>query len=396
MAFTPPTGAQIINAGSSTNYYVSTSNGTTTITTTTGAVLATSTNKGQTYTFTSTGNTATNLKQALSNPQSPTSKTVQQNAGKPAANVAQNAPTAPELPGPGAPVTSPNADPTPSQSIAGSFPGGLRYPEDIASSKQDRIKFQACELFARTGPNGEGSLTKGFIWTWAGPNAQPISGEVAFIGIQAPISDQNSVEWGADSVNALDTALYNASYNLMKENDASAQVTEFFQNIIKSAGDYQGRIQRLFAGQAASINNILARTDNVILNPNLELLFNGPQLRPFSFQFKMSARSQSEALIIKRIIKFFKYHMAVRTEKGTFLKAPHVFQIEYQYNESLHPGINKIKTCALTNFSVDYSPLGTYMTYGDGTMVSYLLSMQFQELTPIYDTDYGNNDQIGY
>jgi hypothetical protein len=79
-----------------------------------------------------------------------------------------------------------------------------------------------------------------------------------------------------------------------------------------------------------------------------------------------------------------------------FLRAPHVFTIRYLKGETEnHPGINQItpqdkdvKACALTNCSVDYTPLGSYMTYEDGTMVAYTLSLQFQELTPIYDTDY--------
>ena len=118
-------------------------------------------------------------------------------------------------------------------------------------------------------------------------------------------------------------------------------------------------IQKFLAGQAAGLNNVLARTDNVVLNPNLELLFQGPQLRPFSFQFKMSARSQEEAKEIKSIIKYFKYHMAVRKEQGLFLRAPHVFTIQYMKGDSEnHPGINLIspsdteKACALTNCSV--------------------------------------------
>jgi hypothetical protein len=54
--------------------------------------------------------------------------------------------------------------------------------------------------------------------------------------------------------------------------------------------------------------------------------------------------------------------------------------------------MNKIKYCALQNFSVDYTPLGSYTTYEDGTMVAYSLSMQFQELVPIYDKDYMDKD----
>jgi len=52
---------------------------------------------------------------------------------------------------------------------------------------------------------------------------------------------------------------------------------------------------------------------------------------------------------------------------------------------------------------VDYSPLGQYATYndGDGTMVKYTINLTFQEIEPIYDTDYfqdavGSKHSIGY
>ena len=35
-----------------------------------------------------------------------------------------------------------------------------------------------------------------------------------------------------------------------------------------------------------------------------------------------------------------------------------------------HPGLHKIKTCALTSCSVDYTPDGSYMTFEDGTMAN--------------------------
>jgi len=314
-------------------------------------------------------------------------------------------PAATPLPGPN--DTSLTANP--SQSLEFSTPAGLRYPKDI-TSKQDRVKFQAAELLARSSPSGEGSLSGGFAFEFPKPSMKSVDGPV-IIAIQAPISDQNSVDWGPNTINAVDSALYNASYKLMEGGDASQQVSDFLKNIIGSAGDYSGRIQRLLAGQAAGVNNILARTDNVVLNPNLELLFQGPQLRPFAFSFKMSARNQPEANEIRAIINYFKYHMAVRQESGLFLKAPHVFKIQYEKGENeLHPGINLIapivredKACALTNFSVDYTPLGSYMTYPDGTMVSYTLNLQFQEITPILDTDYkdiltteGSPVPIGY
>ena len=285
-------------------------------------------------------------------------------------------PTAPSLPGPG---EQPQTAELTNISVAGD--AGLRYPK-LMKTEQDKIKFQACKI-----SRSSSSIT-------SSPKYDPVDGPV-FLAIQSPISDQNSVDWGPDSVNAIDAKIYDKSLGLIQGGDFTKTIQGTAEEITKFGLGNTALIQKFLAGAAAGLNNVLARTDNVVLNPNLELLFQGPQLRPFSFQFKMSARSQPEADEIKSIIKYFKYHMAVRKETGLFLRAPHVFTIQYMKGEEpQHPGINMIspsdtkKACALTNCSVDYTPLGSYATYEDGTMVAYTLSLQFQELEPIYDTDY--------
>lgn len=328
----------------------------------------------------------------------------------PGANTAQSDPTsssgpagtpppATQLPGPSGPEITALA----SKQLSIAPGSGLRYPK-LMKDEQDKIKFQAVEIQPR--PQSEKT---GLDFEFAKPSykiAQGPNGETegpVVLAIQAPISDQNSVDWGPDTVNAINAAIFNASMGLIGTDDIDTQLSNTLRGLEQTARTNQPRLQKYFAGLAAGLNNVLARTDNVVLNPNLELLFQGPQLRPFSFQFKMSARSQPEADEIKSIIKYFKYHMAVRKEQGLFLRAPHVFTIQYLKGETTHPGINLIspnpttKACALTNCSVDYTPLGSYMTYEDGTMASYTLSLQFQEITPIYDSDYVDNPHpIGY
>ena len=73
------------------------------------------------------------------------------------------------------------------------------------------------------------------------------------------------------------------------------------------------------------------------------------------------------------------------TDDYLFLKTPNVFNIRYVFGRTGqdHPGLNKIKTCALKSFSVDYNPDNTFMTFEDGTMTAYRITMQFQELLPI-------------
>jgi hypothetical protein len=83
------------------------------------------------------------------------------------------------------------------------------------------------------------------------------------------------------------------------------------------------------------------------------------------------------------------------SDTGLFLQTPNVFKLKYIYNGdrgetgNQHPYLNLIKPCALTNFSVNYTPDGTYMTYANGgSMTSYQVDMEFSELEPIYKNDY--------
>ena len=63
-------------------------------------------------------------------------------------------------------------------------------------------------------------------------------------------------------------------------------------------------------GGNVSLDQLLARQEGNILNPNMELLFNGPTLRSFRFSFKMTPRSQPESRAVRDIINTFKRSMA--------------------------------------------------------------------------------------
>jgi len=128
------------------------------------------------------------------------------------------------------------------------------------------------------------------------------------------------------------------------------------------------------------------------------LLFKGPKLRQFNFNFKLRPRSDTEASIVKQIIKFFKTNMAPQTGgQNLFLHTPNIFKIEYIYSGGgQHPYLNKIKPCALTNFSVNYVPDGSYMTYQDGSMTGYDIALGMSEIRPIYYEQQINAPGVGY
>ncbi len=57
------------------------------------------------------------------------------------------------------------------------------------------------------------------------------------------------------------------------------------------------------------------------------------------------------------------------------------------------------KECALGGFNVNYTPNGNYSTYEDGVMTAYQITMNFRELNPIYNDDYGSDEfpeEIGF
>lgn len=266
--------------------------------------------------------------------------------------------------------------------------GYIMYPNDMDDS-QDRIKFTALTYTNRniTATNIQINEPRfGLV-----RDVEPV-----FLPIQSGISDTNAVEWGSGELNEIQKRIANTSLDVMTTKDLSEEISRIIGNTMKGVKNDPtlGNIGRLYlVEQAVGVQGLISRATGSVLNPNLELLFKGPTLRPFQFQFKLSPRNSDEATDVKKIIKFFKQNMAVRRDAGNlFLHAPYVFGIQYYKgsNGNPHPSIGKIKECALQSCSVDYTPLGSYMTYNDSnaTMVSYNISLQFQEIIPIYSEDY--------
>ena len=278
----------------------------------------------------------------------------------------------------------------------------LKYPLTIDDG-QDKIKFVPLELVKTTLGGGEVSIV-------SPQYKKPMDEDTTvFIGIQGSITDQNAVTWGSGELNEMQKNLVNASLGVMNKgaegvNEAISKAqTALNKDLTSGEGKFKGLGQLYFAEQAVGVGGLLSRATGSVVNPNLELLFQAPTLRTFQFQFKMSPRNKNEADEVKKIIRLFKRRMAAKKGKdGLFLKAPNVFKIQYLKGSKIHPSINLIKVCALLNFAVDYTPNGSYMTFGGGdkgdpeaSMVTYNLSMSFQEIEPIYETDYTQDFEYG-
>lgn len=215
--------------------------------------------------------------------------------------------------------------------------------------------------------------------------------------MQPGISESNSVGWGEDRLNALQIAGAKIGGDLISKLgsfEPGDAARNFVSNIRQMVGEFANGLSNAdiisyFAGQAVGAN-IFTRGTGRVLNPNLELLFSGPNLRTFNYSYTFTPRENKESQEIKQIIRFFKKNMAPqKVGTGIFLQTPNVFKLKYVYaSGEEHPFLNNIKLCALTGFSVNYTPDGSYMTYKDGSMTSYTIDMQFNEIDPIYHDDY--------
>jgi len=230
-------------------------------------------------------------------------------------------------------------------------------------------------------------------------------------------SNGNATNWGDSSMGPLTTAGIGVAESAIeggffKGIDALKTAATAGIDAISQTGRGQKMVQSFFATKAVEqllgqndnlFGTVLGRTTGAVFNENIELLFRGLTLRdPFNFTFNMTPRFKEEGEIIKSMIRFLKKEMSAKkgnregAAAGLFLTAPSVFRIRYMSGQNPHPYLNRYKICALQNINVNFNGSNIYSTYSDGTPVHMILSLDFRELTPIYNEDYDSGEgQLG-
>lgn len=304
----------------------------------------------------------------------------------------------------------------------------LIYPIDMITSQQDRLEISQFRYKPTGAENIFKDPAKVIKENVQRNSAFALSDLIGMSVLPIPngVSDGNNVSWGADQMNSLTAGATGLALSKMGgyagaaglgaiggavigagvlQGAKLAMAANLYGDLLSAAADSaaaKGTAASSLASQVlkmaqfeVSPESILARGFGIIPNSNLELLFNSPELRQFSFSYRMSPRSSSEARNVKRIIRFFKQGMAPRKQTGQagqssfFLGTPNVFKLRYKTGKDKPiSGLNKFKVCALTAFSVNYAPEGNWAAYDEGQPVTLTMAMQFSELEPIYNTDY--------
>ncbi len=271
---------------------------------------------------------------------------------------------------------------------------------------------------------------------------KPIEGTI-ILPMPKP-TDVNGVEWGGSDLTSTGIAALGAARGLsnlgilgapgaLLQNDLrNAGVTAGQGNIVGLTGEQiveqrdaaralkrgnEGNIQALgqsvtadalskltgVLGADIDVDTFLARTGGRVLNPNAEMLFQGPVIRDFSFEYTMIARSEKEGREIRKIIRFLKLGMAPKFQNTSFLANPDIFTLEYKNGPDKRDVLKTVNLfnpggLALTTLQTDYAPSGYWSAYRDSQPVAVKLSLAFTELRPIYhgDQDKTPTDSVGY
>lgn len=291
----------------------------------------------------------------------------------------------------------------------------LKYPSDLADQSTDYMLFKFYDYvppFKAAGGVGGAIQGAGAVVTGGGAtvDANQYSQSTAYADTVSSADLPQIVLYMPEDINAQ----YGQGWQ-------GKGFTNIAANILRVGGLHVGNLtsdviaggtEAVLANAAAAaisaipgagsvgINDVLGGLGGKVLNPNFEVMYQGPELRNFTFRWKLVPRDTKDRDNINKIIHAFKFAMtpAYNTTTFNFLQVPNV--VRFFYNKggggatgNEHPFLYKSKSCAITNFDVNYTPDGAYSTYTDGMMTAITISISLQEMKQIFRQDLvGNSD----
>ena len=169
---------------------------------------------------------------------------------------------------------------------------------------------------------------------------------------------------------------------------------------IAAAASIRKLVQKV-GGDTLTNDDIFGGISGAILNPNVELMYGGTDLRNFSLKYKLVPRDVNETQQINQILNTFKKAMLPKLDPGAvmggtspgtfkgFIGVPDLCRVAFMKGSKEHPRLPRYKMCAITAVDVNYTPDGAYATYRDGQPVAVELTLNFQETKMVFSEEIG-------
>jgi len=288
----------------------------------------------------------------------------------------------------------------------------LRYPEDIKDAKTDYVLFQFGKYnppFAG-GQAGENNASRNKYDSYSRSEALNTKGVekiLAPIILYMPqdVSSDTKANWNGKAFSNLGRSALKATSGKLNDLGKDFSVSQAFNNAIDALKT--GTLNVIpGVGGNLNLNDVTASTRGVIINPNVEIIFDSPELREFTLKFKLTPHNSGEAEVISAIFKTFKRSMlptfnATATYNtdggdkkeiagGNTIGVPYMCRVSFMMGSDLHPYLPQYKTCAVTAVSANFTPDGAYATYEDGSPIATELTVSFLETKLIFSEEINN------
>ncbi len=290
----------------------------------------------------------------------------------------------------------------------------LKYPAGAGASGSDYvvftpIKYKSNNNQSGSGRSGFGSSTEGgapppgdgaesvILYM---PNSTPGMGnqnDWNKLDFNGPIGDLRrdvSTFAGKNMASFMDGTM--SSESLEKAGEEVAGGIEGLKGRFKGVGG-QLAMQALGSVLGATPNQMLAMGANKVFNPNVELLYNAPQMRGFGMSFDMVPKDESEANVINQIIMNFKKWSAPEDLENGMFDIPYVWDVRYMTGQSVNKNMNRFKKAACTNVQVQAnSPTPMHVAHLGGVPIITSLQLTFTEVDIITRKDHEAVGGQGY
>lgn len=280
----------------------------------------------------------------------------------------------------------------------------IRYPEDFHADTSgiEYVQFNFWKYKEGKGQLGQtGSIGDSNYYTDESIY-EPAGGLPGLIVVNMPqdINTQFGAQWGGKQFGFLSKQITKAGGNL-----AQGDVGGTFDalgKLVKSVIDNENSEGKKAAASAAivaglnkipgvggnlTMNDLVQGSASKILNPNVELMYEGPTLRTLSMNMKLFARTTTEADKIKNIGRAFRKAAVPSSKNSRFIRVPPLVQVRFMKGSEDNPNLPKYRRFAITAVQVNFTPDGQYTPYYDGKLPAIDIALELQETKIIFAED---------
>jgi hypothetical protein len=169
--------------------------------------------------------------------------------------------------------------------------------------------------------------------------------------------------------------------------DLGQTFKDFSDSARKGAVDFISNNANKAMGSGVTSNQALGGITGTIVNPNVEMMYESPEMRTFSLTYKMFASNEEETKQIRAICNTFKKNMLPSFGGGAFIGVPNVVRVTFMTGSSPNPFVSQFKPCAISNVSINYTPDGSWSSYEGGAPVATNITINFKELKMLFAED---------